>query len=92
MLVKVREKIAEVMKVETDWELASEIGDLFFARVNLARWKKVDAESTLRGTNIKFKKRFAFVEQGAKKQDGNLSDMTLEEMDGLRDEAKKLGL
>jgi tetrapyrrole methylase family protein/MazG family protein len=92
VLDKVREEIAEVRKAETDWELASEIGDLFFALVNLARWKKVDAESALRGTNIKFKKRFAYVEQGAKKQGRNLSDMTLEEMDKLWDEAKKLGL
>ena len=41
---------------------------------------------------MKFKKRFAYVEHGAKKQDRNLSDMTLEEMDGLWDEGKKLGL
>jgi tetrapyrrole methylase family protein/MazG family protein len=92
VLDKVREEIEEIKKSETDGELASEIGDLFFALVNLARWKKVDAESALRGTNMKFKKRFAYVEQGAKKQDRNLSDMTLEEMDGLWDEGKKLGL
>jgi uncharacterized protein YabN with tetrapyrrole methylase and pyrophosphatase domain len=59
--------------------------------VNLARWKKVDAESALRGTNLKFKKRFGYVEQGAKKQGWSLSDMTLEEMDALWNEAKKLG-
>ena len=92
VLDKVREEIEEIKRSETDGELASEIGDLFFALVNLARWKKVDAESALRGTNMKFKKRFAYVEQGAKKQDRNLSDMTLEEMDGLWDEGKKLGL
>ena len=92
VLDKVREEIEEIKKSATDEELASEIGDLFFALVNLARWKKVDAESVLRETNIKFKKRFAYVEQGAKKQGRNLSDMTLEEMDGLWDEGKKLGL
>ena len=42
-------------------KLAAEIGDLFFVLVNLARWKKVDAESALRETNLKFKRRFAFV-------------------------------
>jgi len=57
-----------------------------------ARWKKVDAESALRGTSMKFKKRFAYVEQGAKKQGKNLSDMTLEEMDALWKEGKKQGL
>jgi uncharacterized protein YabN with tetrapyrrole methylase and pyrophosphatase domain len=56
--------------------------------VNLARWKKIDAESALRGTNLKFKQRFAYVEQGAKKQNRELTGMTLEEMDALWEEAK----
>ena len=92
VLDKVKEEIEEIKNAETDFELASEIGDLFFALVNVARWKKVDAESALRGTNIKFKKRFAHVEQGAKKQGRNLSDLSLEEMDGLWNEAKKQGI
>src|SRR6266545_2882469 len=80
VLDKIKEEIDEIKNTETDFELASEIGDLFFALVNLARWKKVDAESVLRGTNAKFKKRFAYVEQGAKKQERNLSELTLNEM------------
>jgi len=51
----------------------------------------VDAESALRGTNLKFKKRFGYVEQNAKKQGRNLSDMTLQEMNTLWNEAKKIG-
>ena len=89
VLDKVREEIEEIKRAETDFELADEIGDLFFVLVNLARWKKVDAESALRGTNMKFKRRFGYVEQGAKKQGRSLSDMKLEEMDALWDEAKK---
>ncbi len=92
VLDKVKEEIDEIKHAETDFELASEIGDLFFALVNLARWKKVDAESALRGTNLKFKKRFAVVEQVAKKQERRLSDLTLEEMDALWNDAKKRGL
>ena len=88
VLDKIKEEIEEIKNADTDFELASEIGDLFFAIVNLARWKKVDAESALRGTNMKFKKRFAYVEQDAKKQGRNLSELTLEEMDVLWDEAK----
>ena len=49
---------------------------------------KVDAESALRTTNMKFRKRFAYVVQGAKMQGRELSSMTLEEMDVLWDEAK----
>ncbi len=89
VLDKVREEIEEIKQAETDWQLEDEIGDLFFVLVNLARWKKVDAESALRGTNMKFKKRFGFVETGAKKQGRNLSDMKLEEMDVLWNDAKK---
>jgi len=89
---KILEEANEIRNAETDFELASEIGDLFFVLVNLARWKHVDAESVLRATNMKFKKRFAYVEQGAKNKGRNLSDMKLEEMDALWNEAKKAGL
>jgi tetrapyrrole methylase family protein/MazG family protein len=92
VLDKVREEIEEIKNAETDFELAAELGDLFFALVNVARWKHVDAESALRGTNMKFKKRFAYVEKGAKKQDRGLSELTLEEMDALWNDAKKQGL
>lgn len=92
VLDKIREEIEEVKNAENVDEVAAELGDLFFVLVNLARWRKVDAESALRGTNIKFKKRFGYVEQSAKKQGRNLSDMTLEEMDGFWNEAKKQGM
>lgn len=89
VLDKVKEEIEEIKRAETDFELAAEIGDLLFVLVNLARWKNVDAESALRGTNAKFKKRFAHVEQGAKKQGRVLSDLTLDEMESLWQEAKR---
>ncbi len=92
VLDKVREEIDEIKQAQNIEEVTAELGDLFFVLVNLARWRKVDAESALRGTNLKFKKRFAFVEQGAKKQGRNLSDMTLDEMDTLWNKAKNMGL
>jgi uncharacterized protein YabN with tetrapyrrole methylase and pyrophosphatase domain len=55
----------------------------------VARWKYVDAESALRATNMKFKKRFAYVEQGAKMQGRNLSALSLDEMESLWQKAKK---
>jgi tetrapyrrole methylase family protein/MazG family protein len=92
VLDKIKEEIEEIKRAESNFELASEIGDLFFVLINLARWKRIDAESALRGTNVKFKKRFGYVEKAAKKQGRNLSDMTIEEMDVFWDEAKHLGL
>ena len=92
VLDKIAEEIEEVKQATNEAELTSELGDLLFALVNLARWKKVDAESALRGTNMKFKKRFGYVEQGAKKENRELSSLTLEEMDGLWNDAKTQGL
>jgi len=89
VLDKIAEEIQEVREVTNEEELINELGDLFFSLVNLARWKKVDAESALRGTNIRFKKRFAHVEQGAKTQGRKLSEMSIDEMEGLWQEAKK---
>ncbi len=92
VLDKVAEEIQEIKDATNKDELAGEIGDLFFVLVNLARWKKIDAESALRETNLKFKSRFAYVEQGASKQGRSLSDMKLDEMEELWQEAKKVSI
>jgi tetrapyrrole methylase family protein/MazG family protein len=89
VLEKIAEEVEEVKRATNEKELTDELGDLFFALVNLARWKKVDAESALRGTNLKFKKRFGYVEQGARKQGRELSSLSLDEMESLWQEAKK---
>ncbi len=89
VLDKIREEIREVQEATEPDHVAEELGDLFFALVNLARWKKVDAESALRETNLKFKTRFAYIEAGAKQQERNLSDLSLDEMEALWQEAKK---
>ncbi len=89
VLDKINEALQEVREVTNQEELIAEMGDLFFALVNLARWKKVDAEAALRGTSMRFKKRFAYVEQGAKKQGRKLSDMSIDEMEALWQEAKR---
>jgi tetrapyrrole methylase family protein / MazG family protein len=89
VLDKISEEIQEIREVTNEEELVAELGDLFFALVNLARWKKVDAESALRGTSMRFKKRFSYVEKGAKKQGRKLSEMSIDEMEALWQEAKK---
>lgn len=89
VLEKIKEEIDEIKNADSDFELAAEIGDLLFAIVNLARWKHIDAESSLRATNMKFKKRFAHVERGAKQQGRNLSELSLEEMESFWQKAKQ---
>jgi tetrapyrrole methylase family protein/MazG family protein len=88
VLDKIAEEIQEIKDVTNEEELIAELGDLFFALVNLARWKKVDAEAALRGTSMRFKTRFAYVEKGAKQQDRKLSEMSIDEMEALWQEAK----
>jgi tetrapyrrole methylase family protein/MazG family protein len=90
VLEKIAEEVQEVREATDEQELAGELGDLIFSLVNLARWKKIDAESALRGTNMRFRQRFAYVEAGAKNQSRNLSDLTIAEMEALWQEAKKV--
>ena len=89
VLDKVVEEVQEVREATNEAELAAELGDLFFTLVNLARWKKVDAETALRATNQRFRQRFAYVEAGAKKQGKKLSEMSIDDMEALWQEAKK---
>lgn len=89
VLDKIREEIDEVLAATNESELNDEFGDLFFALVNLARWKKVDAEAALRGTNLKFKRRFKYIEEHARASGRSLPDLNLAEMDALWNEAKR---
>jgi tetrapyrrole methylase family protein/MazG family protein len=90
VLEKITEEIQEVRDVKDDSQLAGELGDLMFALVNLARWKKIDAESALRETNVRFKKRFGHIEAGARKQGRLMQEMTLDELESLWQDAKKI--
>ncbi|HJX85078.1 MAG TPA: nucleoside triphosphate pyrophosphohydrolase [Candidatus Angelobacter sp.] len=68
--------------------LEEEVGDLFFVLVNLARHLDVDAESALRKTNRKFRRRFGFVEEQLTKEGGKIEDASLEQMEALWRQAK----
>ncbi len=85
---KVVEEHEEVRQAVGKTEVEAEIGDLLFAVVNLARWLEVDAEIALRAANLRFRKRFGFIEMRARQTGRELSEMTLAEMDLIWDEAK----
>jgi tetrapyrrole methylase family protein/MazG family protein len=88
VIEKVMEELQEVSQAQSALEREHELGDLLFAVVNLVRWYKVDAESALRYTNTKFRKRFAYLESQARQAGRELQKMTLEEMDALWEDAK----
>ena len=86
---KLDEELREVDAAVGPADLSSEIGDLLFAVVNLARWHKLDAESALREANARFYKRFSSIEAAARSQGRSLSDLTLDEMEALWQQAKR---
>lgn len=66
--------------------MEDELGDMFFALVNIARWNKIDAEQALTRANNKFIKRFEMMEKLAQKP---LEEYNFKEYDSLWKEAKK---
>lgn len=85
---KILEEMEEVRAAQTPSQVQEEIGDLFFALVNLARWRGLDAESALREANQKFRRRFAWMEQAARQQNRPLKALSLTEWDDLWNQAK----
>jgi len=90
---KVKEEITE-LSVEIDRadrdKMEDEFGDLFFAMVNAARLYGIDPETALERTNLKFTKRFNYLESQTIQKGKDLKQMSLAEMDVFWDEAKRL--
>ena len=95
---KVKEEIAEfeeeMLKSDESAKIGgslmeTEFGDVLFALINAARLYKIRPDNALEHTNIKFMRRFNYVEEKAREQGRALQDMSLEEMDALWNEAKK---
>jgi len=85
-----KQELAEAVESGDATHIEEEAGDLFFSVINYVRFLKVDAENALELTNKKFIKRFMLMEETVQKQGRNLSEMTLQEMDAVWNEIKKL--
>jgi tetrapyrrole methylase family protein / MazG family protein len=85
---KIAEELAELRAARTAAERGQELGDLLFAAVNLARWLAVDAESALRETNLRFRRRFDLLERLAAGRGLTLAHMELDDLEALWQEAK----
>ena len=91
---KVKEEIEEFEKETKDngqrtKEMEEEFGDVLFALVNAARLYHIKPDNALEQTNLKFMRRFNYVEARAKESGRELKDMSLAEMDALWNEAKE---
>lgn len=85
---EVEELSTEILNVDED-KMEAEFGDLFFAMVNAARLYGVDPEAALERTNLKFIRRFNYLEGETLLKGKDLKEMSLKEMDKIWDEAKK---
>src|SRR3569623_1921697 len=91
VLAKIREEADEIEAALDQGdakEIAAEAGDLLFAVVNLARHAKADPEMVLRAANVKFERRFNYIEQQLSKKGVPFGQATLDEMEVLWCEAK----
>ena len=91
-----------IAKVEEEWKelkeairngdkeaMEHELGDLLFAIANLSRFIGVEPEGALRNCNMRFKKRFGFIEKKLKEEGKSPEEVSLAEMDKLWEEAKE---
>jgi MazG family protein len=89
---KIEEEINELKEVVQTAEqdkMEEELGDVFFSLVNYARFLQIDADHALERTNQKFIQRFTQMEKEAMSEGKQLTQMSLEEMDGIWNRIKQ---
>jgi MazG family protein len=95
ILDKIEEEIVELREAQTLGDQAAwseEMGDLLFALVNLTRRTGVDPEGALRHANLKFERRFHYIETRLTAEGLTPEAVGLSELDRLWEEAKSQGL
>jgi len=93
VFAKVQEEFKEfeeAFRSNDQQAMVDELGDILFAIVNLGRFLNIDAEEALRGTINRFMKRFAHIEGSLAGRGKSFSQSTLEELEALWREAKRL--
>ena len=89
---KVREELDELeaeLQRDDRENSTRELGDFLFSVINAARLYKLNPDNALEHTNQKFIRRFNYVEEHSIRVGKPLTDMTLQEMDELWEEAKR---
>ena len=88
---KVREELDELeteLQREDRQRSEEELGDFLFSVINAARLYKLNPDNALEKTNQKFIRRFNYIEQRSREMGRPMTEMTLQEMDALWNEAK----
>lgn len=90
---KVNEEIdefKEAISTGNTHEIEHEMGDVLFAFINLSRFLKINPDEALRKANNRFHNRFSYIEQKLLENGLSSEDATLEQMEELWQEAKKM--
>ena len=90
---KVQEELAELnaeVKNGSKKSIEAEFGDVLFSMINYSRFHKINPDTALERTNQKFTKRFQYLEQHVQKIGKTLHEMSLDEMEVIWQEAKKV--
>ena len=58
-------ELKEAIKSKNDSDINNEFGDIYFTLLNLSNFLKINPESALQKTNLKFLDRFSIVEEHA---------------------------
>jgi len=90
---KVEEELQEFkeeIQQQNQEKAEAEFGDFLFSLINYARFMKINPENALEKTNKKFINRFQYIEKQAQKNQKNVKDMSLKEMDEFWKKAKNI--
>jgi uncharacterized protein YabN with tetrapyrrole methylase and pyrophosphatase domain len=93
VLEKIREELAEAeeaLRAGDREKIEDELGDLLFSAVNLCRYVKLEPSVALQKTNVKFTRRFRYVEKNMKEAGAEMNRENLPLMDRLWNAAKEL--
>ena len=90
---KIEEELGELKSAVASGDesrVKEEMGDLLFSLVNLSRFLELEAEEALSQTIDRFLKRFSHIETKIRERGKTLAEASLEEMDLLWEEAKRM--
>jgi uncharacterized protein YabN with tetrapyrrole methylase and pyrophosphatase domain len=87
---KLGEELAELRDAPTPEAAAAELGDVLFVLAEIATWHGANAEEALRRTNAKVEARFRYVEDRVRERGLAVSDVSLDELVALWQQAKSL--
>ena len=89
VLRKVDEEIDELRGAEDRARAEAELGDLLFSLVNVCRWLETDAETALRESSARFRRRFEYMERASAERGVDFEALALDEKEALWQEAKR---